>query len=53
MNLNLILFIWWKAFVYDFVGTDIEASFPYRDVSLVKGPISKDTYDISKEELGR
>lgn len=33
--------------------TEIEASFPYRDVQLKKGSISKDIYDISSEELGR
>lgn len=32
---------------------EIEASFPYRDVQLKKGPISRDIYDISSEELGR
>lgn len=33
--------------------TEIEASFPYREVHLKKGPISKDIYDVSREELGR
>lgn len=32
---------------------EIEASFPYRDVQLKKGSISKEIYDISSEELGR
>lgn len=32
---------------------EIEASFPYRDVEVKKGPISRDIYDISHEELGR
>ncbi|XP_031620741.1 myosin light chain kinase 2, skeletal/cardiac muscle-like [Contarinia nasturtii] len=32
---------------------EVEASFPYRDVQLKKGSISKDIYDVSSEELGR
>lgn len=33
--------------------TEIENSFPYKDVKLQKGSVSKDVYDITKEELGR
>lgn len=41
-----LLFLFWSII-------ELEASFPYRDVQLTKGPISKDIYDISAKELGR
>lgn len=49
-------FVYYYYYVITFVVhlfSEIEASFPYRDVQLKKGPISTDIYDISKKELGR
>lgn len=46
------MFIYSEEMKFLFI-TEIEASFPYRDVQLKKGSISKDIYDISSEELGR
>lgn len=32
---------------------ELQASFPYRDVTIQVGSSPKDVYDISPEELGR
>lgn len=36
-----------------FFSLELQASFPYRDVTIQVGCSPKDAYDISPEELGR